>query len=130
MERLDNRAIERIKGPAWDPLRLQFESIHNSLIATSPYVFGTLTTIYVKYTNSELNGAPFAVIWIKKSTELVIGLSLPKPFLDSGLISPPNGFKYNGLTGYVVIKASGEIPKNFTIWSNLAYEFALKQFKT
>ena len=85
IERLDDRAAERIAGAAWVDARPTIEAIHKSLILVDPSVTGELTTIYVKY-RSDTQADPFAVLWIKSSKKIVLGLSLPDEF-EHGVLS-------------------------------------------
>lgn len=121
-ERLDSRAFDKITGPAWASLRPHFELLHNLLIGVSPDVFGTLTTIYIKYTSPELGQQPFAVVWIKKASEIIVGLALPPEISSPELSGPPTGCKYAGLTGYFKLKESDCVPSSFSEWAAAAYE--------
>ncbi len=85
MERLDERAAQRIAGPSWDEIRPLFAELHDVLIAVSPAASGELTTIYIKYMDKTKSQQPYAVLWIKKSTEMVLGLAVP----ESAAISSP-----------------------------------------
>jgi hypothetical protein len=127
MERLDSRAADRINGPAWTSLRAQFEAIHSILINVSPHVSGVLTTIYVKYTAPELGQTPFAVVWIKKASEIVVGLALPLDFTSPELSETPSGFKYAGLTGFFRVKAAGSVPEEFAEWATAAFNHTKAQ---
>ena len=122
MERLDERAVERISGPSWDAIREHFERLHTELIAVSPTARGELTTIYVKYISDDTAGRPYAVVWIKKSTELVIGLSLPDDARTNLLSDAPRGCKYAGLTAYLVVRPSDELPAEIGDWVRRAYQ--------
>lgn len=123
MERLDPRAIERISGPAWSRLRLQFEQIHQALIDVAATVHGTLTTIYVKYTDDDrCRSEPFAVLWTKTSKQLVLGLALPETFNADLLGAAPPRHSYAGLTRYLVIAEGETIPVELAEWGRAAYE--------
>lgn len=126
MERLDARATERINGPSWYSLRPQFNAIHSALINVAPSVRGELTTIYIKYRVSEDNQNPFAVVWVKKSTELVIGLALSGP-RPNGLIDSPAGCKYAGLTAYLTVNPGDSLPVEFSAWLSNAFETVARQ---
>jgi hypothetical protein len=97
------------------------------LINVKPDVIGSLTTIYVKYTSPELGQAPFAVVWVKKASEIVVGLALPTELVKSGLSGPPPGFKYAGLTGYFKVTATDEVPNDFGKWAAIAYDHTKAQ---
>ncbi len=121
MERLDMRAAERISGPSWDHIRSLFGCIHKILVDTDECVSGSLTTIYVKYALSDRNATPFAVVWIKKSSELIVGLALPSEFQCQELSEPFQGYKYSGLTRYVRFNTNSVLPDEFATWVNLAF---------
>jgi hypothetical protein len=123
MERLDSRAIDRVSGPAWDKIRSQFVKIHNALISASPHVRGELTTIYVKYTSaSETGQKPFAVLWIKSSSKLVLGLTLPESYKDELLVSAPPGHSYAELTKYLVVRPEQDAVDRIEAWAKAALE--------
>lgn len=121
MDRLDPRAMDRIKGPAWKPLRAEFEAIHDALIGVSPTVSGELTTIYVKYGAPELGKQPFAVVWVKKASEIIVGLAMPADELDEDLSGHPPGYKYAGLTGYFRVTSESPTPRAIANWAATAY---------
>jgi len=124
-ERLDPRAIERISGPSWKALRSAFSEINDSLLSVSPETTGTLTTIYVKYEfNGENGPTVYSVVWLKKSSETVVGLSLPSSTKSSKLVDPPARFKYAGLTKYFTVPAGKRVPKELKSWARAAYNHA------
>lgn len=122
MERLDLRAIDRISGPSWKSLRPSFEKIHETLIGVGPEVNGELTTIYIKYPVSKTNSNPFAVVWIKKSTELIVGLALPATSIPPEFSGPPAGCKYARLTGYFKVTATSLLPVELPQLAKIAYQ--------
>ena len=114
--RLDPRAIERISGKAWDGVRSHFASIHEAIIAASPSARGALTTIYIKYTSDETGQNPFAVLWVKSSAELVLGISLPDTAsLPQSLLarSTPN---YKNMTAFLRFTAADSVPNKLAGW--------------
>ena len=124
MERLDPRAFDRISGPSWEPIRPQFTEINDALLQVSEDTKGDLTTIYIKYSGPSTQGRPYAVVWVKKSTELVVGFALPKT-VDSPLLrSAPHGCRYAGLTQYLVIRPGDTLPSELATWVQQAYETA------
>jgi hypothetical protein len=121
LERLDSRANQRIAGRAWDKIRPQISRVHESLISMSPSVSGALTTIYVKYTSNETGTQPFAVLWIKKASEIVLGLALPDGYeIDSQFIADTDTV-YSGLTVYLKFRPGDEIPENLDEWVSEAF---------
>jgi hypothetical protein len=121
MERLDARVIKRVSGPSWEGLLSQFERISDALLAVSPSAHGELTTIYVKYLTDETGGQPYGVVWLKKSTELVVGLALPEGYESTGLGSPLPGFKYARLTAFLKITPQDSVPTEIAGWARDAY---------
>src|SRR5262245_42829514 len=120
-ERLDPKAVERISGEAWQSMRPLFDRLNDELLSVSPTVTGVLTTIYIKYASPETSAQPYAVVWVKKSTEIVVGLSLPSDFGADGLVEVPHGYKYAGLTKYLVLRKGAELPPSFGDWVRQAY---------
>ncbi|MBC7818538.1 MAG: hypothetical protein IAG10_16750, partial [Planctomycetaceae bacterium] len=78
MNRLDPDAVARVSGPRWSTLRPAFIEISDAMLAVSPEATGRLTTIYVKFQFMRGDSViVYAVAWIKKSSEIVVGLALP-----------------------------------------------------
>jgi hypothetical protein len=130
-DRLDVRARTRVAGPSWRTLQPEFVRINDALLAVSPTARGSLTTVYVKYVDeSEAGPQPYAVVWIKKSSELVVGLSLPEGFSALGLSLEKEGYKYAKLNGYLVVTAANPTPDAFQEWAERAYESTRGRFGT
>lgn len=127
MERLDSRAVERISGPAWEGIRPQFNQIAEAILSVAEDTKGELTTIYIKYSGPSTRNRPYAVVWVKKSTELVVGFSLPSVTASPLLQAAPAGCKYAGLTKYFVIRPGDSVPPDVTDWARQAYENAKQQ---
>jgi len=123
VERLDSRAIDRLDGPNWQRLRPLFEEVSSALLSVSPNARGELTTIYVKFGSpSETAGEPYAVVWIKKSTEMVVGLALPDEVTSPLLGPPPPRHKYTGLTAYLTMKPGDAVPAELSTWAKIAFD--------
>ena len=122
MERLDSRTIQRVSGPAWNAIRSLFERVSDTLLSVCPSATGELTTIYVKYGSAETGGRPYAVVWVRKSTELTVGLALPDGFTSPDLKPAPSRYKYAGLTGYFQLTPDNEPPASLEQWAKLAFE--------
>jgi hypothetical protein len=122
MDRLDDRATARVSGKGWASLRPQFDQISEILLGVAPDTFGELTTIYVKYQFKQ-NDAPrvYAVLWIKKTSEMVLGLALPPGASRDPLQPPPPGKQYPRLTAYLTITASDKVPAELRAWARQAY---------
>ena len=123
MERLDPRASKRVSGPSWAKVRPQFERINEALLGVSPETQGMLTTVYVKYA-PDPHQQPFAVLWVRKSTELILGLSLPEAFESPLLGESPVGCKYAGLTWYLTVLPEDDVPDEIDDWAKLAHAHA------
>ena len=121
LERLDERANKRIAGPGWDKIRPQLERIHRALASVSPTAWGELTTIYVKYGTKETGSQPYAVLWIKKSTELILGLALAEEYPLGALTPLASQLKYAGLTVYLGFDPQTEVPDLLSQWAQDAY---------
>jgi len=129
LTRLDVNAIEKVNGPAWTLLRQQFLDISKILLGVSSCVCGQLTTVYVKYEFQRSNEwAVFAVIWLKKSSELVVGLALPKDYNSRELHSAPPGMRYAGLTKYFTVQRGKQPTEELTSWAKHAFDFAVEQY--
>ena len=122
MSSLDPRAIERISGRAWVGLRPLFTRINEALLSVSEDAHGELTTIYIKYTTPDTGSQPYGVVWVKKASELVLGLALPDSITSTLFQIAPPGCKYAGLTKFVVIKPGDEIPDDIAHWIEQAYQ--------
>ena len=122
MERLDTRITKKIAGHAWQSLREQFDAMNKALLDVAPDATSELTTIYVKYTSTKSGSSPYAVVWLNRSSELIVGLSLPEDFESFDLGPPPPGCKYAGLTAFLIIKRGQPVPQHFAEWAHAAFE--------
>ena len=82
------------------------------------------TTIYLKFCGGTMRTEVYAVVWLKTSKQLVIGLSLPETVESPRLSPPPHGMKYKGLTKYLTLSAGDTLPDSFADWAKLAFEAA------
>jgi hypothetical protein len=124
LDRLDPRAAERVRGEAWNKVRPQFNTIHETLVSVSPTVTSELTTIYIKYASPKMVARPFAVLWVKKSSELVLGLSLPADFHTDAIQFIETKLKYAGLTNYLKFGPGDEVPTALHELVAIAYKTA------
>jgi len=123
MGNLDPRAVERVSGNAWDDLRDLFNGVSDALLGVSDSACGELTTIYVKYKPSPNPSAPvYAVVWVKSSKQMIVGLALPEGTTHSALGKAPQGTKYKGLTKYLMIRPGDTIPDEFPEWARIAFD--------
>ena len=126
MGELSQRIIAKVSGPAWEPLCGQFMQMARSLLAVSPDADSELMTSYVKFTiNSGPGSLVYAVVWIKNSKRMVVGLALPEDYEGEGLGPAPPGMMYKGLNKYFVVERGGIVPKGLAEWAGLAYQNAL-----
>jgi hypothetical protein len=108
-------------------MRSKLEKIHAAIVAVSPHAVGKLTTIYIKYTTPETGDAPYAVLWVKKSTELTLGLALPENYSAEGLSGSPRTIKYKGLTAFLTITPCSEMSADLGQWIVDAYRHLLSR---
>ena len=119
--RMDPRALERVGGPSWRKIRPLFDRVSDLLLSVSATARGELTTIYVKFLDQETQPQPYAVLWIKKASEMVLGLALPNDATSPYFTQAPRGYGYKGLTKYVAIHEDDEIAPDLTHWVQVAY---------
>jgi hypothetical protein len=126
MGQLTDKAVERVSGPSWEPLKAAFLDISHKLLDVSPDAVGELTTIYVKY---QVNAIPqakvFAVAWLKTSKQIVVGLALPADYESPELGPAPAGMKYRGITKYFRVEPGGIVPSELPAWARVAYQTTL-----
>ena len=124
IERLDEKAVKRVSGATWHPLREDFLKISKKLLSVSPDTASQLTTIYVKFGTSSAMNRVYAVVWLKNSKSIVVGLSLPEGFDAAGLEPPIQGHVYKGLTKYFTVDLDKPVPESLLQWAKLAFETA------
>ncbi len=123
MPTLDPRAIDKVSGPTWAPLRGQVVEIAETLLAVHEKVRSNLTTIYVKFERQD--GSVYAVMWVKKAGEgIITGMSLPNGAEHPRLHDAPKGKSYPNLTRYFTVKEGDPIPDVLSDWARVAYENA------
>jgi len=120
-DKMDPRALERVDGPSWWKMRPLFDQVSRLLLSVSATARGELTTIYVKFLDRETRPQPYAVLWIKKASEMVLGLSLPNEATPPYFTHAPRGYGYKGLTKYVAIHEDDKIAPDLTDWVKVAY---------
>ena len=77
----------------------------------------------MKYLSEETRNTPFAVIWLRRSSELTIGLALPDEEASTAFVEMPTGCKYAGLTRYLVLTADSSVPEQFDEWAAMAFRY-------
>jgi hypothetical protein len=123
VQQVSSRIIDRIKGPAWDLIRPVVLQVSESLLSVSPAAYAELTTIYAKFTlTSQPSSNVFAVMWLKSSKVITIGLALPKDTTAPELGPAPKGMTYRGLTKYFALKPDGPIPTSLSQWAEMAFK--------
>ena len=127
MSDLTTRCADRLSGPAWDGVRPLFEDVSQTLLNVSTNAKGELTTIYVKYSAPETQDQPYAVVWLRKSSELVVGLALQEPESEPELTPAPPRHTYARLTGYFRLQPGDTIPPRLAEWARIAYESQISQ---
>jgi hypothetical protein len=99
--------------------------IAEALLNVSNGARSNLTTIYVKFERSD--GTVYAVMWIKRSTQIVVGLSLPETTSHARLHDAPKGMTYPGLTRYFTVDIGGAVPMELVDWARVAFEAATRR---
>jgi hypothetical protein len=122
---LDMRATNRVSGPAWKTIKPHIDVVNAALLGVSPTSRGELTRIYIKYTTAETGCQPFAVMWVRSSSEIVIGLALPPDFHIGKIRAPLKPIAYSGLTTYFCLSARDAFPAGIETWSAAAYAHCL-----
>lgn len=123
MGTISDKALKKVAGPAWDALRTAFSEITETLLSVDPDTFADLTTIYIKFTLTDEASSPvYAVMWVKSSKQLVVGLALPDDMRCEGLGPAPKGMNYKSLTGYFTVEQNSPVPAELEGWSRRAYQ--------
>jgi hypothetical protein len=105
-------------------MRPLFDEVCSTLLSVSPTARGELTTIYIKFLSEETNGRPYAVLWVKRASEMVLGLSLPEDRASPEFEAAPAGCKYAGLTKYLCFHAHDGSPNELLTWALEAHQHA------
>lgn len=121
---LDPAAIAKVSGPAWEPMRTTFFQVCEALLSATEEVCSELTTVYVKFMRDCGSREVYAVVWIKSSKQLVIGLALPEDVDAPEFTSAPRGTSYRGLTKYLCLRPSDDAPQALSEWAKQA-EYAV-----
>jgi hypothetical protein len=122
MGHLDANSIRKTSGPAYDKVRPQLDRITAALLAVSPTAQGILTSSYIRFVEGpEAESVPYAVLWVKSSKRVALGLALPEG-VDSDLLKPPDKHTYGGLTRYFSVVPGGSVPDEIGEWASLAYQ--------
>lgn len=130
LDRLSQDAIQRVSGPSWEPLKQAFFNISETLLGVSEEAIGVLTTIYVKFqiTHSPNSGV-YAVVWLKDSKQIVLGLALPEDY-ESELLGPaPPRSNYKGIARYFTVRPGELVPDELSQWATAAYHNATAKSK-
>ena len=122
MKKHDERIDNKIAGPAWDRIREKVMKIHWLLLDLHETATSELTTIYIKYKTLPEPMAPvFAVMWIRTTKKVILGLAAPEKIEHQNIIDAPFGMKYKGLTSFLEITEDHEIPVELEQWAEVAF---------
>jgi hypothetical protein len=124
IDRLDPRAIQKVSGRLWIPLKEPFLEVSRTLLSVAPEAKAELMRIYVKYCTTPAGTEVYAVAWLRTSKEIVVGMSLPESVEHPRLGPPRPGMRYMGLTKYFGFDVDNPVPDEFEAWAKLAYETA------
>jgi hypothetical protein len=128
---LSERAKNYVSGPSWEPLRPAYFSICDAFLGLDVQAKGELTTIYVKFSVvTESAEQVYAVIWLRTSKRLVLGMALPEETESPLLTTAPQGCKYKGLTRYLTINPGDALPPELDLWAKQAYEQVITRRRT
>ena len=125
LERLDERAISRVNGAAWTLLRGSFFRVAKALLAVSPQTRSQLTTIYVKFCVDDKLDTVYAVVWLKTSRQIVVGLNLSEEQRPLAVPRSMPGHAYKNLNAYFVIDPDDVMPNGLFDSIPAAYHHAL-----
>ena len=126
MGKLSEHAIQRVSTPTWDRLRPQFLEMGRLLLGMSLDVNSEFISHYIKFMISTgPNSPPFAVVWLKNTKRLIIGMALPETYEAEEFGPSLPGTAYKGLTKYFTVEPGTAVPKGFSEWARLAYENVL-----
>jgi hypothetical protein len=126
MSELPQHAVAKVSGPSWEPLRKQFLEIGRLLLEAAADARADLLSQYVKFTASAAPDSPaYAVVWLKSSKRLIVGLALPEACEGDGLGGPLPKTTYRGLTRYFVVEAGAPVPRGLAAWAKTAYRHVL-----
>lgn len=120
MSELDPRAVDRVSGPAWKPLKAAVLSIAHALLQVSDRACSEMGTIHVRFERAD--GSTYAIMWLKKSTHVVVGLALERDATGERLHDAPNSMTYPGLTRYFTVAPGDEVPPDLPTWARAAFE--------
>jgi hypothetical protein len=96
----------------------------SSALSLGGDITAELTTIYVKYKYSpDAMSEIFAVVWVKNTTQIVVGLAFPEDKIPSELSPAPARHNYRPLNGYFVLRPGDALPASFPDWARQAYEY-------
>jgi len=124
MGEISEKAREKVSGPSWDAMRPKFDDMTDTLLSVDADAFADITTIYIKFTISNQATSPvYAVMWVKSSKRLVVGLALPEDDVPDDLGKAPKGMSYKGLTGYFTVEQEDDIPSSLAEWATNAFNF-------
>jgi hypothetical protein len=126
IDRLDAKVSNRIRGATWDGIRELAYEASRVLLSVSPDAASELTTIYVKFCPTPSKNNVYAVMWLKTSREIVIGLAIPDGREVANLIPAPMGMKYKGLTQYLTLHPGDVVPEALNEWARLAYSSTIR----
>jgi len=127
MERLTDRAHEKLDTPRWKPLRDLLVPVSKTLLEVSPDAQGDLAGNYIKVATGPAPTRPtYAAVWPKVTLpkRLIVGLALPEDFEAAGVGPSPERIFYQGLTRFLVIEEGQAVPDELAAWAKQAYKEA------
>lgn len=119
MPDLDPRAVKRVSGPAWRPLKATVLEIAETLLGVSDRATSEMGTIHVRFERPD--GSIYAIMWLKKSARVVVGLALDDGAPGADLHEPPADMIFPGLTRYFTVTGGDAVPPELAAWASAAY---------
>lgn len=118
MPELDPRAVKRVSGPAWRPLKAAVLQIAETLLGVSDQATSEMGTIHVRFERPD--GSIYAIMWLKKSARVVVGLALDDA-PGERLHEPPADMIFPGLTRYFTVTGGEAVPPELAAWASAAF---------
>jgi hypothetical protein len=119
MPELDPKAVKRVSGPSWKPLKPAVLAIADALLSASDRACSEMGTIHVRFERPD--GSTYAIMWLKKSSQVVVGLALGDEASGERLHEAPQGLTFPGLTRYFTVAEGDEVPPELPDWARAAW---------
>ena len=123
MARHDPLIDDKLESKGWDALRPVFSEIHGTLLSADAAASSKAETIYIKYRlKDDVYGKVFAVVWIRTTKRLTVGLALPDDIGHPLLGPQPPRMNFPPLNRFFVVEQGGAAPEELSDWAKVAYK--------